>query len=137
MDTTSKEDCNHAINALLAKGIRLFAIEIADPVGIRMLSPKEGDPVDRMVYATDKTGGFAIFPSQNLADVPFKGKIPSEVRKLLDLEYHLIVTFYRLDVKLSRAPERQLEWKLSLSDPRSSVRKNFELRYPKSFPPCN
>jgi hypothetical protein len=139
MDTTSKEDSNHAISALLAKGIRLSAIEIAYPAGIRarMLSPKEGDPVDRMVYATDKTGGFAIFPSQNLADVPFKGKIPSELRKPLDLEYHLIVTFYRLDVKLSRAPERQLEWKLSLSDPRSSVRKNFELRYPKSFPPCN
>lgn len=135
----SKEDSKQTLVALLAKGIRLFAVEIPDPLLIRALtaSPREGDPVERMTYVTEETGGFAIFPPAEDLDAAFSGKMPTEVRKSLDLQYHLILNFYRLDVMLKEPPERQLKWKLSLADTKSYVRKNYDLRYPKSFLPCN
>jgi hypothetical protein len=135
----SKGDSTQATRALLAKGIRLFAVEIPDPsfLRARLASPKEGDPVERMLSVTDETGGFLITPFVGTSYVFVKKGMPTELRNSLNLQYHLILNFYRIDVTLSQPLRKQLKWKLSLTGVENSARKNYELKYPQSLLPCD
>jgi hypothetical protein len=137
-DNSSKGDSTQATRALLAKGIRLFAIEIPDSSFIRAReSGREGDQVERMRAVTDETGGFAITPFLGTSDISIKRGMSSQLRNSLNLQYHLILNFYRIDVTLSQPLRKQLKWKLSLTGVENSARKNYELNYPKSLLPCD
>lgn len=136
MENTSKTSVEKARDSLLAEGVRLFIIHIIDVQNAVRSSPREQDSVALLGSISDATGGLIINPLLNSDSPPSSAKAPPQLRSLLDLQYGLILNFYRVEITLPHAVDRELPWKLYLKGVDKSAQKSLELRYPKFLVPC-
>ena len=135
MDNRSKVNAKEATRSLLADGIRLFTLQVIDP-HIDRFRYVGDDPYIALSKVAFETGGLAVVPQPGSSDPPESGKIPKWLRHDLDFQYRQILFFFRMDVTLPQPLDKQEKWKLSVDAPDKSMKKNFELNYPKSILPC-
>jgi hypothetical protein len=122
-DNRSKSAPYDVAHALIAQGIRLFAVKLK-PQGERRQFP--GDPLALQVMVAN-TGGLII-------DFDSMGPV-SQALIQLHQQYELLLTFAALTIQLPEAPHKAVTWKLALSNSQPENR-HLTLLYPTMIVPC-
>lgn len=127
-DNQSKTNPEKVIQLLAAAGIRLFVVQAVDQWA-KSLGRTETVDIrsqfqEKLPQVAEATGGFLI-----------KSYSPDKVS--LDKEYWQIVSFYRIEIDLPGAVDKQRQWKLDLVGFAKSERDNLVLTYPRMLAPCH
>ena len=122
-DNRSKSARYDVAHALIAQGIRLFAVKLK-PQGERRQFP--GDPLALQIMVAN-TGGLII-------DYDSMGPV-SQALIQLHQQYELLLTFAALTIQLPEAPHKAVTWKLALSNSQPENR-HLTLLYPAMIVPC-
>lgn len=124
---------------LLSSGVRLFALELADP---EFVSDGLTGAVSDFQDLVRDTGGFGVllerkteptYPSYALADS--RGK-PTRLALELRLQFRQIVAVYRLGVELPESVDKPREWELKVTSLGKFKARNLRVFYPRKLVPC-
>jgi len=142
-DNASKVTTNHVVQTLTEFDIRLFAF-VLQRIG-RTTREEESGP-GSVLEAVEDTGGASVTLRDDTmgsfsglhgpADIYKSGNI-TPFGSQLRSQYRQISDFYRVQIDLPEAIDKQQEWKLDLAGFSKSQREKLVLRYPHIFVPCH
>ncbi|MSO18910.1 MAG: hypothetical protein EXQ56_00350 [Acidobacteria bacterium] len=135
-DNASRRSADEVRRALVAVGIRLFAITLSEPTAMNDRTyyyPDDLDEVEEMVKAT---GGWMLRMPRTL-DPNMPKHVKEAIRPRITAMYKQIKEFYRLELKLPTPPGRRRNWKLEIVDSTRFNKKQNVLFYQREFPTCN
>jgi hypothetical protein len=137
-DNSSSNRPEKVERALLAAGVRLFALlpPIA-PGGLRSTPEEQGGPVD-MQHRAETTGGDFMW-LQNLDPGSVSlGRFPEfrNLRAALQFMCSRISESYRIDLELQEPVDKPRGWKLELVNVRPPHGQEFWMAYPHELMPC-
>jgi hypothetical protein len=141
-DNESKLPVRDLEQVLGNSGIRLFAVMLAQPIGIRSRTTEALSGPEILRDAVRSTGGTAI-SDQNSSGAVSEGSYlmkkdgkVTEFGKDVDRQLDQILKFYRVEMTLPEPVDKRQNWKLDLTGSIKSQAGKLELAYPTALLPC-
>jgi len=132
-DNISRAKPDKVERALLATGVRLFALGFVDPSGYRSRTLDELIGSSLLHDFPEDTGGALLI----LEGYSFEGKREAELNLSLRRLYSQMTQYYRLEVALTEPIDKPGRWKLKLVDDNGKEVKLWHPAYQSILLPCN
>jgi hypothetical protein len=136
-DNLSRSGSSEVAQILAASGIRLFCFGIVNGEWVKLRTADQVTGATELTRVMEATGGWGMAATPAQWVTFQRSKKPPQFERDMNLQFHQLKNFYRVNLELPEPLTRPQEWRLLLTGVDQSRQKELELIYPHRLMPCN